>query len=254
MANADIGGAAGDSGGFVENAVNKPGVEGPMSTPGGTAPTETLSVGDVAGGGTSGGGTSGGGASPTATPTAAPSEIKLPDVQTTANTGGGTVSGGGSSPVGSVGDGFDEATAEYMKYRSSPEGILNRAWGATKDFAGSSLGKEVIAGGIKQVGGYIMGGGSDMQEFEQQLKEAQVKYYEAGARNVNANASATEAKTAYGNMVPVALDPSDPLYAQKKASAEASGFKTFDIATPAKGPITRAPIQNQYTAPISTAR
>ena len=121
-----------------------------MSTPAGTPSAETLSVGDVATGGASGGATPG-----------TPTEIAAPNVQTTSTIDPANINNGPSPGTGQGGFSGDPG---------ADKGILARAWDSTKEFAGSSLGKEVLSGGVKQVGAYIMGGGSDMQEFEQQLK------------------------------------------------------------------------------------
>lgn len=124
------------------------------------------------------------------------------------------------------------------------KGILSQAW----DMLNSPIGKEVAAGAIKGVGGALLA--------DKDQEAAKSEYYQSAANAQNANASATSTaeqiakqKELNKSAVPVGLDPSDPQYAQKKAAAEAAGYRTFDIATPAaRGAITRTPVQSQYTS------
>ena len=124
------------------------------------------------------------------------------------------------------------------------KGILSQAW----DMLNSPIGKEVAAGAIKGVGGALLA--------DKDQAAAQTEYTKAATNAQNANASATataeqiaKQKEINKSAVPVGLDPSDPQYAQKKAAAEAAGYRTFDIATPAaRGAITRTPVQSQYTS------
>lgn len=124
------------------------------------------------------------------------------------------------------------------------KGILSQAW----DMLNSPIGKEVAAGAIKGVGGALLA--------DKDQAGAQTEYIKSATNAQNANASATataeqiaKQKELNKSAVPVGLDPSDPQYAQKKAAAEAAGYRTFDIATPAaRGAITRTPVQSQYTS------
>lgn len=124
------------------------------------------------------------------------------------------------------------------------KGILSQAW----DMLNSPVGKEIASGAIKGIGGALL--------TDKDQEAAKSEYYQSAANAQNANASATSTaeqiakqKELNKSAVPVGLDPSDPQYAQKKAAAEAAGYRTFDIATPAaRGAITRTPVQSQYTS------
>jgi hypothetical protein len=124
------------------------------------------------------------------------------------------------------------------------KGLLSQAW----DALNSPVGKEIASGAIKGIGGALL--------TDKDQEAAKSEYYQSAANAQNANASATataeqiaKQKEANKSAVPIGLDPSKPDYEQKKAAAEAAGYRTFDIATPAaQGPVTRTPVQSQYTS------
>ena len=132
-----------------------------------------------------------------------------------------------------------------------------------------SLGDKV-AGAAKGVGGFVkdnkevvelsgkilqgaMSKGPDGAEGNAELQVAKARQYDASARSADASASAnlatanaTNAQTsdkaraaANANAQVVVLNPKDPSYAQKKAAAEAAGYRTVDMVGPASGgPVT----------------
>lgn len=119
------------------------------------------------------------------------------------------------------------------------KGLLAQAW----DKLNSPLGKEMAMGALKMAGTALAAGGGGAKESAENLAD------KAKADQTNVETELAKMKAANANAVPIALDPRDPQYAAKKAAAQAAGYQTFDIATPAATtPVSRTPVQTQYTS------
>jgi hypothetical protein len=159
-------------------------------------------------------------------------------------------SGGASAPQDATSQ-FGQTTKKFATPDTSgsatapaateSKGLLAQAW----DKLNSPLGKEMAMGALKMAGTSLAGD----KESAENLADAQSGLYKAKTDQTNVETELAKMKAANANAVPIALDPRDPQYAAKKAAAQAAGYQTFDIATPAAtAPVTRAPVQTQYTS------
>jgi hypothetical protein len=124
-------------------------------------------------------------------------------------------------------------------------GILETAWKGTKDFFGSKLGQETAVGLLK---------GAAQGYATKDLDAAKARYYDANTSSEEFKLALAKSQMENMKNVPIALNPTDPGYAEKKRLAEAAGQRTFDIAQVAAQPVTRNPVQNQFTSSPATAR
>lgn len=124
----------------------------------------------------------------------------------------------------------------------SSKGLLESAWGSLKDFSGTKLGEQVISGAVKGVGESLLNQGDN---------DIKNDYYSAKTNEANVTTGILSAKAAAPNNIPIVLNPADPNYAQQKAAAAAAGRLTVDLTVAGQAPITRAPVQTQFNAPVA---
>lgn len=164
-------------------------------------------------------------------------------------------SGGASSPQGAVDQfnlpggtkkfGLPETPTGTTAPPTESKGLLAEAW----DKLNTPVGKEMAMGALKMAGTALAAGGGGAKESAENLANSQSGLYQAKTEQTNVETELAKQKAANASAVPIGLDPRDPQYAAKKAAAQAAGYQTFDIATPAATtPVSRTPVQTQYTS------